>query len=212
MASPGPRRNVTRYWCGWFVPEPSSSSCLRIEWSAVGRPWFVCESIEEDFFDRAPVQLRETFDAPRPASEVWDELTSDNPFGWCRILQSITWTSPRPFGVGTTRTVRSLGGTSVLKERFFRWEEGRRQSLYALESSTPMFRRFAEDHLVEPTCEESCAFTWTIAVEPKPGARIANPVNRWILGTLFRDTRRHFGLAESRSHIEQIGVDNASLR
>jgi hypothetical protein len=54
----------------------------------------------------------------------------------------------------------------VINERFFRWEEGRRQSFYALESSVPAFRRFAEDYLVESTSEMSCRFTRTIARAP----------------------------------------------
>ena len=158
----------------------------------VRRPWFRTAPVEETFFETAPVRLRETFHISRPASEVWGELLADSPLEWCRILQSVTWTSPRPFGVGTTRTVRSLGGTSILKEHFFRWEEGRRQSFYVVKASAPMFRRFAEDYLVEPTSDTSCRLTWTIAIDPKRGARIANPVNRLILRTLFRDTRRHY--------------------
>jgi hypothetical protein len=168
---------------------------VRIDSPVVRRPWFTTNPVDETFFDVARIRLRETFEISRPANEVWSDLTADNPLAWCRIIQSITWTSPRPFGVGTTRTVRSLGGTSVLKEHFFRWEEGRRKSFYALESSAPLFRRFAEDYLVEPRSDTSCRFIWTIAMEPRPAARIGNPVNRWLLGTLFRDTHRHYGLA-----------------
>ncbi|MEA2425051.1 MAG: hypothetical protein QOH13_1461 [Thermoleophilaceae bacterium] len=154
------------------------------------RPWFSAQPVDESFFDNAPVRLSDTFDVPRPAAEVWSELTADNPLAWCRILRGITWTSPRPFGVGTTRTARSVGG--VIKERYFLWEEGRRKSFFVVEASAPLFRRFAEDYLVEPASESSCRFTWTIAFEPKPAARIANPANRLLLGTLLSDTRKHY--------------------
>jgi hypothetical protein len=97
----------------------------------VRRPWFKAEPVDETFFDAAPQRLGETFEIPRPAADVWAELTADNPLSWCRILDRIEWTSPRPFGVGTTRTVTS-------------------------------------------------------------GMRVANPVNRRILGTLLTDTRKHF--------------------
>lgn len=95
--------------------------------------------------------------------------------------------------MGTTRTVKALWGASVLKERYFRWEEGRRHSFYVLETTNPMLRRLAEDYLVEPTGDSSCRFTWLIAVEPRALARPANPVNRRILTTLFQDTDRHYG-------------------
>jgi hypothetical protein len=156
--------------------------------------WFTTNPVEEIFFDTAPFRLRAEFDIPRSATHVWADLTVDNPLAWCRILQGITWTSPRPFGVGTTRTARSIGAANVLKEHFFRWEEGRRQSFYVLEASVPLFRRFAEDYLVEPTSDASCRFTWTIAIDPRPAARVLNPANRLLLGTLFRDTRKHYGL------------------
>jgi hypothetical protein len=108
------------------------------------------------------------------------------------VLSSVVWTSPRPFGVGTTRTTRTVGGASVLKEYYFRWEEGRRKSFYVTESNLPLFPRFAEDYLVEPSGETSCRFTWTVAIEPRAFLRPAGPVNRLLLGTLFRDTRRHY--------------------
>jgi hypothetical protein len=159
----------------------------------VKRPWFAAEPADEAFFDSAPLQLRQTFAIPFAAEKVWGDLTSENPLWWCRVIQRISWTSPPPFGVGTTRTARALGGLNVINERFFRWEEGRRQSFYAVEVSVPGFHRFAEDYLLEPAGEASCRFTWTIAVEPKPAARFTAPANRMLLSSLFTDTRRHYG-------------------
>ena len=158
------------------------------------RPWFRTEPVDESFFEQAPLRLRETFAIRQPTQRVWDELTADDPLSWCRILSGLTWTSPRPFGVGTTRTARLFGGVSEIHERFFRWEEGRRKSFYVVEAADPLFRRIAEDYLVEPATEKSCRFTWTVAAEPRPAARIGNPLSRRLLATLFTDTRRHYGL------------------
>ena len=158
------------------------------------KPSFKAQPVDETFFDDAPLRLAADFDIPRTAAQIWTDLTNDNPLRWCRILTRIEWTSPRPFGVGTTRTVRSLGGSTLFNEQFFRWEEGRRQSFHVVEANSPMFRRFAEDYLVEPTGEISCRFSWVIAIEPQPAIRIANPVNSALLGTMFTDTRRHYGL------------------
>jgi hypothetical protein len=158
-------------------------------------PWFRCESADEAFLETAPMRLRGVFEVPRPAAEVWGELTSDRPLHWCRILSDVSWTSPRPFGVGTTRTVKALRGASVLKERYFRWEEGSRHSFEVLETTNPMIRRLAEDYLVEPISDSASRFTWLIAVEPRALARPANPLNRRLLVTLFTDTDRHFAAA-----------------
>jgi polyketide cyclase/dehydrase/lipid transport protein len=140
------------------------------------------------------MRLRAKFDIRLPAAGVWEELTSDHALAWCRILQDVTWTSPRPFGVGTTREVDALWGANLLKERYFLWEEGRRHAFYVLESTAPLFHSLAEDYLVEPISEDSCRFTWTIAAEPKSAARPGAPLNRLLLKTLFADTAEHYGL------------------
>jgi polyketide cyclase/dehydrase/lipid transport protein len=165
----------------------------------VPRPRFSLHPVDETFFDSAPFRLCQTLDIPHPAARVWTDLTADSPLGWCRIVRDIKWTSPRPFGVGTTRTARLLGGANVLDERFFLWEEGRRQSFYAVMASMPMFRRLAEDYLIEATSESACRLRWTIALEPRALARPANPANKLLLGSLFRDTRRHYGDDTSRA-------------
>ena len=157
------------------------------------RPWFAAEPVNDDsFFTTAPHILRDTFDVKRPAPDVWAEITSGNPLSWCRIIDRIEWTSPPPYGVGTTRTVFSLKGAIQFHEQFFRWEEGRRKSFYVVEASVPGFRRFAEDYVVDPTGDSSCRFTWTIAWESKGAGRALDPGNKAILGTLLKDTRKHF--------------------
>ena len=154
---------------------------------------FKTQPVDEGFFHSASFQLRDTIEINRSAAEVWTDLTKDDTLSWCRILDEVEWTSPRPFGVGTTRTVKSLRGASVLNERYFLWEEGSRMAFYVVESSAPLFKRFAEDYIVEPASDTSCRFTWTIAVEPHAATKVADPVNRRLLGTLFSDTRKHYG-------------------
>jgi hypothetical protein len=156
------------------------------------RRWFALQPCDESFFDTAPKRYADAMDIPLPAQQVWEELTADGTLNWCRMLGGGTWTSARPFGVDTTRTMRVGFGALVINERFFRWEEGRRKSFYVVESSLPLFRRLAEDYFVEETTPTSCRFTWTLAAEPLPATRPGAPVNALLARSLFRDTRRHF--------------------
>ncbi len=159
------------------------------------RPRFTLQPCDEAFLTSAPDRMVDTMEIPRPAATVWADLTSDETLSWCRLLAGVTWTSPRPFSVDTTRTVRTPGGLLALDERYFRWEEGRRKSFYVAEASLPLFRRFAEDYLVEELSPSSCRFTWTVASEVPPAARPGSGVNRFVTRSLFRDTRRHFGVS-----------------
>ncbi len=158
----------------------------------MSRRMFAMQPCDQTFFDAAPKRYVDTMDIPLPAQQVWAELTADGALGFCRMLTGATWTSARPFGVGTTRTMGVIFGALVIHERFFRWEEGRRKSFYVYEASLPLFRRLAEDYLVEETSSTSCRFTWTIAAEPSPAGRPGAPVNALLMRSFFRDTRRHF--------------------
>jgi Polyketide cyclase / dehydrase and lipid transport len=157
---------------------------------------FKLQSVDETFLDTAPTRYAEAFEIALPAGAVWGELVADGALSFCRSLRGARWTSARPFGVGTTRTMPSLFGALVVEETYFRWEEGRRQSFYVHHASLPLFRRFAEDYLVEETSPTTSRFTWTIALDPHPLARLGEPVNKLVIEGLFKDTRRHFPATE----------------
>lgn len=145
---------------------------------------------DESFFSSAPERYSRTFAIARPAHEVWAGLVSDRPLDWCRPL-SAAWTSPRPFGVGTTRQAKVFGALKV-QETFFVWEEGRRQAFYVTEATLPIFRRLAEDFVVEPDGADACRFTWSVGLEPTTLAKPGRPLNAVLFKSLFRDTARHF--------------------
>jgi hypothetical protein len=71
---------------------------------------------------------------------------------------------------------------------------GTRKPFQVAEATAPLLGTFTEDYLVEERSPSSCRFTWTIASETPPAARPGNPINRLIIRSLFRDTRRHFGV------------------
>ena len=88
---------------------------------------FACKPTDASFLATAPKRFEDSWEIPLPAAAVWADLTSDTPLHWCRALTKITWTSARPFGVGTTRTAKVLG-LIALQEEFIVWEEGRRKA------------------------------------------------------------------------------------
>ena len=144
--------------------------------------------IDETFFDDAPVRYVRTWEVAKPAAEMWTDLT-DNPLHWCRGVK-IRWTSPQPFGVGTTRHVGVLGALQA-DERYFLWEEGRRQAFHGTRANLPIFKRFGEYYEVEPTGDSTCRFTWKFAVEPTALGRPGRPGTALLVKRLFGDTTRY---------------------
>jgi hypothetical protein len=106
-------------------------------------------AVDEGFFQSAPVRFAETMEIGLPAQTVWAELTRDKTLDWCRGLQ-ITWLSPRPFGVGTNRQAKLFSVVLAVREQYFLWEEGRRKAFFVTGVMPPVYRRSAEDYLVEP--------------------------------------------------------------
>lgn len=158
--------------------------------------WFDLEPFDEDFFDTAPCRSSYVIELPVPPEQVWEGFTASPPLAWCRVLDRARYTSERPYGVGTTRAVRVGKGLISLRERFFRWEEGRRMSFYVTQATMPMFRRFGEDYLVEKTAAGS-RFTWGFAYQPGTLLAATGPLGRgfntMLERGLVKDTERHFG-------------------
>jgi hypothetical protein len=133
--------------------------------------WYPLEPADDEFFSSAPHVFRYQKRFAATTEQVWESLTSDISIAaWSPAIKKVTWTSPRPFGVGTTRDVTPPGG-STMRERYFRWDEGSSHAFYVYESKLPIFKRFAEDYVVEPDAAETL-FTWTVAIEPKNAFRL----------------------------------------
>jgi hypothetical protein len=129
--------------------------------------WYPLEPADADFFESAPHVFSYQKRFAAPPERVWEQLNSDESIAaWGPAVKEVAWTSPRPFGVGTTREV-APPGLGRVRERYFRWDEERRRHSFAVyEATIPFFKRFAEDYIVEPDGADSL-FTWTVAIEPR---------------------------------------------
>ena len=162
--------------------------------------WHALEPADADFFDSAPHVFTYQKRFAAPPEKVWDQLTSDASIAaWGPATKEVNWTSPRPFGVGTTREVVAPGG-ATMRERFFRWDEGSRHSFAAYESTLPLFRRFAEDYIVEPDGADTL-FTWTLAIEPKGALalpfKVLAPAVKAAFGRIPSDGQRYWAKKKS---------------
>lgn len=95
-------------------------------------------------------------------------LDADSWPAWLPITK-VTWTSPAPFGVGTTRTVE--GPSGVISEVFHEWVEGHRMAFYFAESALPV-RAFGECYDVEPAPGGSM-LAWRFRADANPLTRTA---------------------------------------
>lgn len=143
--------------------------------------WYPVEEADDSLLTTASVYLTRTVDVPYPAEETWAALTDDaGPAHWTKGVKRLTWTTPRPFGVGTTREVETYGGF-VLRERFYRWDEGHRKTFTVVESTRNVFRSLVEDYVVESTPDGS-RLIWQWAGElHRPWSQMKGVVKRLVL-------------------------------
>lgn len=163
----------------------------------IGMPRFTLKSADADFFTSAPHIFRYNKRFAAPPERVWESLTSDESLAaWGPSVTRITWLSPRPFGVGSSREVVLFPGLVKVHETFFRWEEGRRYSFAVDHANIPTLQRFAEDYLIEPAGAGQTQFTWIVAIEPKPAFTLPfkalAPVVKATFGRLVSDGERYF--------------------
>ncbi|WP_280260197.1 SRPBCC family protein [Nocardia abscessus] len=152
---------------------------------------FTLEESDDAFLSTAPRRYEHTIDIEAGPDAVWAALTADDALvSWSRVITGMEWTSPRPFGVGATRTV-TLGRLLQLDERFYRWDEGERMTFTVDAASIPGLRRFAEDIVLAPHAGGT-RLAWTFALEGelalRPLLAVAGPVNRLVTGTIASGT------------------------
>ncbi|WP_101759329.1 SRPBCC family protein [Oceanicoccus sp. KOV_DT_Chl] len=109
-------------------------------------------------------------------------------------IQKVEWTSPKPFAVGTTRTVYMSGGL-VGEEEFIAWEPGKRMAFCFTAMSQDSTESFAEDYQVTDLGNGSCKVVWVMAMEPKGFSKIVltlfGPLMAWFNRRMFKNFRRY---------------------
>jgi hypothetical protein len=159
--------------------------------------WHALEPVDETFFRTAQFVHRYPVKLPVPPEQVWAQITSDESLqAWKGLhVSRLTWTSPRPFGVGTTREVVLPLGLMTVRERFFRWDEGAGYSFYVESTNRPVVERFAEDYVVASD-GSGTLLTWTIAIDAKPRlqavTKLLDPVNKRGFALFQRAAKQHF--------------------
>jgi ribosome-associated toxin RatA of RatAB toxin-antitoxin module len=117
---------------------------------------------------------------------------------WVPAIRQVTWTSAKPFGSGTTRTVNLVFGARV-DEVFWAWEPNRRIGFSISASSMRWLSALTELYEITAVASDRCTLRWTLAVsltgrlgkvEPYIGRLLPSAQNR-MLKALERVARDH---------------------
>ena len=159
---------------------------------------FPCERVDVSFTENAPFRFRNSVDLAITPEQVFEVFADAESWPrWASVITKVTWTSPEPRGVGTTRIVEMRGGI-VGAEEFLAWEPFTHMAFRFNECSTRSVAAFAEDYRVE-VIPGGCRLTWTMAQKPAGPARLAMPLVGPLLNLVLRRFLRNLrGYTEAR--------------
>lgn len=145
-----------------------------------------CERVDLDFIESAPYRFVSTVDLNITPEQLFEVLAdADSWPQWATVITKVTWTSPEPRGVGTTRTVHMRGGI-VGDEEFLAWQPHSHMAFRFNEASTGSIAAFAEDYRLVPT-PGGCHLTWVMAMKPNGvAARVGMALGRPVMGWMFQ--------------------------
>lgn len=154
-----------------------------------------CERVDLDFVDNAPYRFVSTVDLAITPEQLFEVLADETSWPqWATVITKVTWTSPPPRGVGTTRTVQMRGAITG-DEEFLAWEPYTHMAFRFNESTSSAISAFAEDYRVVPTAT-GCHLTWVMALRPNGvagrfGLFVGQPVMAWLFQRFLHNLRRY---------------------
>ncbi len=157
--------------------------------------YFECTPVGLEFLEQTKnvFRAKETIKAsPEVIFEVFEDAESWTV--WAFPIQKVVWTSPKPFGVGTTRSVHMMGDM-VGYEEFVAWEPGKRMAFTFVGCSKDATDKFIEDYRVTDLGDGSCTVEWYMAMEPRGFSRhimwMTRPLMRFANRQMFKKFRKY---------------------
>lgn len=144
-----------------------------------------CERVDLSFIETAPYRFRNSVDLAITSEQLFEVLGDAESWPrWAKVITKVTWTSPEPRGIGTTRVVEMRGGI-VGDEEFIAWEPFTHMAFRFNECSTKAVAAFAEDYRVD-VIPGGCRLTWTMVQKPARGAGLGMAVFGPLLNLALR--------------------------
>jgi uncharacterized protein YndB with AHSA1/START domain len=113
---------------------------------------------------------------------------------WAMPIQKVEWTSAKPYGIGTTRSVHMMGDM-IGYEEFVEWEPGKRMAFTFVGCSKDTTEKFLEDYRVTDLEDGTCKVEWHMAMEPRGFSRhmmfLTRPIMRFANRRMFKKFKHY---------------------
>lgn len=147
---------------------------------------YECRKIGLDFFDQAPIRIVSEVELPCSPERLFALFEDADAWAvWVDVIQKVQWTSPRPFAVGTTRSVEMPGGM-VAYEEFLAWDAPHHMAFRFNQFTQKFLKAFGENYQVTNLGNGHCRLVWTVGMEPAGPVALIRPLLKPILSRNLR--------------------------
>ena len=130
-------------------------------------PFVPCRTFGPEWFDRAPVRFHNSVVLPVSRARLFEVFADPDSWSkWATGIGGVEWTSPEPYGPGTTRTVTFWGGVKVYEDFFAYDPEAGHMAFCFYGTTEPIWTRFGENYQVADLGPNRCRLDWTVAYDP----------------------------------------------
>ena len=144
-----------------------------------------CQKVDLDWLAGAQSRFSNDVDIALSPDELFGVLArADTWPRWAKVIKHVEYTSPEPYGVGTTRVVTMAGGM-VGDEVFLAWEPGKQMAFRFENSATKTLKAFLENYRLEPIAGGT-RLTWELGMETAGPSKLFAPVSAPITNLMFR--------------------------
>ena len=127
---------------------------------------YPCTQVSTDYFSDVKKAFVSTIEVDATPEQIFASFEdADDWPKWAPPITHVEWTSPKPFGIGTTRRVTMIG--MVGDEVFIAWDYPKNMAFCFTHSSQALVQSFAEDYKVTPLPNGKTEVVWTMAMTPK---------------------------------------------
>jgi hypothetical protein len=152
-----------------------------------------------DFIEIARFRSANSVDLAITPEQLWQVLEDPETWPAWSPVTHMTWTSPQPLRVGSTRAIEMRHGAAI--EEVIAWKPHSHMAFRMNKCSNPGEGASVEEHRIEPT-GQGCRLTWTLAHNPtNPRLR-----DKWLAKRVMTVKYREY-LAKLRSYTDmRFGV------
>ena len=159
-----------------------------------------CKEVGMEYFDTAKNCYKAIVEIDATPEQIFACFEDAEAWpAWAPPITNVEWTSPKPFGLGTTRTVKMIAGL-VGDEVFIAWDYPKRMAFCFTHSSQSLVESFGEDYVVTPLPNGKTQVVWTMAMTAKgfgnvtmglfgPFMRMAN---QWMFNRFKKYVEKHY--------------------